>query len=86
MNFRFTQQFERKARKLIQKNPGLRQQLTKQFSLFAQNPHYSSLRLHKLQGKRSTHYAIWVRGNLRAVCVLVDGVYVFFDLVTHDQY
>lgn len=86
MNFRLTEPFENKARKLCQKNQQLRRDLTKQFGLFQIDPTHPSLKLHKLQGKRVTEYAIWIQGDLRALCVKRNGVYIFFDIITHDQY
>lgn len=86
MNFCLTLQFESKAKKLCQKSQQLRQDLTKQFQLFASNPNHPSLKLHKLQGKRSTQYAIWIQSDLRALCIKEGKKYIFFDLVTHDQY
>jgi len=86
MNFRLTTSFERKASKLCQKDSQLKIELIKQFIFFQQNPHHPSLKLHKLQGKRSTQYAIWIQGDLRALCIKDGDMYIFFDLVTHDQY
>jgi len=86
MNFRLSLPFESKAKKLCMKNPRLRSALAKQFKLFQNNPHHPSLKLHRLKGKRTSQYAIWIQGDLRALSVEVDGVFVFFDLVTHDQY
>ena len=58
MNFYLDKNFERKAKKLCSKNPELRKNLAKQFKLFKVNPRHNSLKLHKLQGKRSTQYSI----------------------------
>ena len=86
MNFRLTLSFENKARKLCQKNPRLRLDLAKQFKLFQINPRHPSLKLHRLKGKRSSQYAIWIQGDLRALCIEENGLYIFLDLVTHDEY
>lgn len=86
MNFSLTQAFQKKAQKLCKSDLNLRLQLAKQFSLFQQNPHHPSLKLHKLQGKRSQQYAIWIMGDLRALGVKSAEEFVFFDLVNHDQY
>lgn len=86
MSFSLTNAFTKKVKKLCQKNAGLNQELAKQFSLFQQNPLHPSLKLHKLQGKRSVQYAIWIKGDLRALCIKEKDDYIFFDLVTHDEY
>lgn len=86
MNFSLTQSFQKKAQKLCKKDVQLRQSLAKQFSLFQENHHHPSLRLHKLRGKRSEQYAIWIIGDLRALGIKNNEEYIFFDLVNHDQY
>lgn len=86
MNFFLTENFQKKAQKLCKKDSQLRHALAKQFSLFQENHLHPSLKLHKLKGKRSEHYAIWIAGDLRALGIKSDEEYIFFDLVTHDQY
>jgi phage anti-repressor protein len=86
MNFFVTQAFQKKAQKLCRKDRRLRLQLAKQFSIFKKNHRHPSLKLHKLQGKRTEQYSIWIIGNLRAIGIKTDNDYVFFDLITHDQY
>lgn len=86
MNFSFTQSFQKKVQKLCKKDPALRRELTKQFSLFQTNHSHPSLKLHKLKGKRSEQYAIWIVADLRALGIKDGDSYVFFDLVNHDQY
>jgi mRNA-degrading endonuclease YafQ of YafQ-DinJ toxin-antitoxin module len=67
MNFSLTINFQKKAHKLCKKDPQLRKALAKQFILFKQNYLHPSLKLHKLKGKRSEQYAIWIIGDLRAL-------------------
>lgn len=89
MNIEFTEIFERKASQLIKRNPQLRTVFKKQFNLFSVNPLYPSLRLHKLKGKRSQQYALWITGDLRALAIKSkskENTYIFFDIVTHDEY
>ncbi len=86
MTFSFTDEFEKRVAKLVRKNPQLRESLKKQFAMFANNPSHLGLKLHKLKGKRSEQYAIWIAGDLRAIAVKHRGSYIFFDLVTHDEY
>lgn len=86
MNFSLTQSFQKKAQRLCKKDAQLRFALAKQFSLFQENHEHPSLKLHKLKGTRSEQYAVWIMGNLRALGIKSEDEYVFFDLVTHDQY
>lgn len=86
MNFFLTETFQKKAKKLCKKDTQLRGTLAKQFSLFQENHQHPSLRLHKLKGKRSEQYSIWIMGDLRALSIKDEEEYIFFDLVNHDQY
>lgn len=48
----------------------------KQFKRFKESPHHIGLRLHKLKGERSKQYAIWIEGDLRALAIKEDDVYI----------
>ena len=86
MNFHLTDSFQKKAKKLCKKDSQLKLALTRQFSIFQKNYQHPSLKLHKLKGKRSEQYAIWIKGDLRALGIKDSEMYIFFDLVTHYQY
>ncbi len=86
MNFYLTKFFRKKALKLCRKDPLLKNELSKQFSLFQQNHFHPSLRLHKLKGKRSEQFTIWIAGDIRALSIKDGDSYVFFDLISHDDY
>ncbi|OGV96452.1 hypothetical protein A2W24_00605 [Microgenomates group bacterium RBG_16_45_19] len=89
MDIELTNFFKKKAQKLIKKDPSLNSALKKQINLFRSNPFYPSLHLHKLQGKRSEQYAIKIKSDLRALSIKSmdkKDTYIFFDLVTHDEY
>ena len=86
MNLEFTGSFRKKAKKLCHKDRQLRVALIKQFSIFQENFNHPSLKLHKLQGKRSQQYAIWIHGNVRALGIKNKDEFIFFDLARHDQY
>lgn len=89
MNIELAESFKKKAQKLIKKDPNLNLALKKQFNLFISDPFYPSLHLHKLQGKRSEQYAIKIKSDLRALSIkskTKKDTYIFFDLVTHDEY
>lgn len=89
MNIEFTDSFKKKTQQLGRKNPQFKTVLKKQLSLFKLNPFHPSLRLHKLKGSRSEQYAMWIKGDLRALSIKSrthKDTYIFFDLVTHDEY
>lgn len=86
VSIEFTRSFHKKVATLVSHQPKLRNRFKKQFALFKANPRHLSLRLHKLKGKRSEQYAIWIEGDLRAIAIKEGQSYIFFDLITHDQY
>ena len=86
MKFELTATFKKKAKKLFRKDPQLRKHFIKQFKIFEKNHQHPSLKLHKLKGKRSNEYAIWIKGNVRAVAISENRVYIFFTIITHDEY
>ena len=82
----FTDGFKKQISKLCHNNPLLRKRLAKQFQIFSIGEYDPSIKLHKLKGKRSTQYAIWIEGNLRAIAIKDGDTYIFFELATHDKY
>ncbi|OGK29528.1 hypothetical protein A3B02_02275 [Candidatus Roizmanbacteria bacterium RIFCSPLOWO2_01_FULL_42_14] len=82
----FTDGFKKQANKLCRKNPSLRKQLAKQFQIFSLGEYSPPIRLHKLRGRRSTQYAIWIESDLRAIAVKDGDAYIFFELAAHDKY
>lgn len=86
MKLEFSSSFEKKAKKLFKKNPQLHKNFIKQFRLFNTNSNHPSLKLHKLQGKRSQQYSVWIKKDLRAIAIKKSSKYIFYDLVTHDKY
>ncbi len=86
MNLHLTKSFHNKAAKLCKNNSQLRTAFKKQFALFQRNPQHPSLKFHKLKGQHSEQYAMWIVADLRALCIREKDVYIFFDLVKHDQY
>jgi mRNA-degrading endonuclease YafQ of YafQ-DinJ toxin-antitoxin module len=82
----YTTSFKKKASKIKNKKPLLDKIFRKQLKRFKENPHHAGLHLHKLKGERSKQYAIRIEGDLRALAIKEDSVYIFFDLVKHDEY
>lgn len=82
----YTTSFKKKVSKLISKKSILDKTLRKQFKKFRENPYHKGLHLHKLKGERANQYAIWIEGDLRALAIKDDDVYIFFDLIRHYKY
>lgn len=86
MNIYFSTKFVKKVTALTKRNKNLKKSLDKQISLFKTNLNHPSLKLHKLKGKRSDQLAIWIKRDLRALCVKEGDNYLFVNLITHDEY
>lgn len=78
--------FKRKVKKLIKRYPPLRNKLKVQFKQLQLDPTHPGLRFHKLKGERSEQYAMWIYGDLRALAIKDEDNYIFFDILTHDEY
>lgn len=86
MNVYFSSRFIRKVKLLTKNDKSLKKSLEKQISLFKTNPGHPALRYHRLKGKRSDQIAIWMRGDLRALCIKDKDGYLFVNLISHDEY
>lgn len=86
MNLFYSEYFKKKLKKYLSKKPQLRQKVVKQLHLLEKNIEHPSLKTHKLKGKRSTEYAIWIEGDLRILFMLVDDGLLLTDLIKHDEY
>jgi toxin HigB-1 len=86
MKIYFSRNFTKKASKLVKKNPQLKLKLAKQISLFKENSGHRSLKLHRLKGRRSDQYSIWIEGDLRALFIQEGDEFVFVNLINHDEY
>lgn len=86
MNIYFSSRFIKKSKQLIKKDKNLKDSLDKQLSLFKTGPNHPSLKFHKLKGKRSKQLAIWIKEDLRALCIKDVNDFVFIDLIKHDEY
>ena len=86
MTIRYTQYFEQRLRKKLQKNSQLKEKVKKQIELLTQDIRHPGLKVHKLQGKRTTQYAFWVEKNLRITFLIYSDYYLLTDIITHDEY
>lgn len=82
-----TTKFKRQLNKIIKKSPDLKPKIIKQTTLFKKDPYYSSLRTHKLIGKRSDQFAFWVHGDVRIIFIRDGEDLIFTEILTsHDLY
>lgn len=86
MIIKYTNLFEHKLKKRLQKNPHLRDKVKKQIQLLERDIRHPGLKVHKLQGKRGEEYAFWVEGNVRITFLMANDYYLFTDVITHDEY
>ncbi len=86
MKLSSTPHFERRLRKRISKNSQLKNKIGKQLKLLVQDTKYPSLKLHKLEGKRSQEYSFWIEGDLRITFLIIEDTILLTDIITHDEY
>jgi mRNA-degrading endonuclease YafQ of YafQ-DinJ toxin-antitoxin module len=86
MTIKYTNQFEQKLKRRLQKNPQLRDKVKKQIRLLERDMRHPGLKVHKLKGKRGEEFAYWVEGNVRITFLLTNDYYLFTDVITHDEY
>ena len=82
----FTEWYNRRAARFLQRHPDMREAYRKTLLLLAANPHHPSLRLHpqrdRLQGLHSISINLSYRITLE---VLIEGqTLIPIDLGTHD--
>ena len=86
MNIYPTPKFLRQLKQKVKKKPSLKTEIKKKLNLLLKQPKHSSLRLHKLKGKRINQYAIAIEPDLRITFLKEKNNYILTDLITHDQY
>jgi len=61
----FTEQYEKRARRFLQRHPELEKQYLKTLQLMEANPFHPSLRLHPLSGRLSGLHAVSINFSYR---------------------
>lgn len=61
----FTEQYEKRAQRFLQRHPELEKQYLKTLQLMAANPFHPSLRLHSLSGRLSGLHAVSINLSYR---------------------
>jgi addiction module RelE/StbE family toxin len=76
----------KRAKKLLKKNPQIRNQYQKTLELLEVNPHHPSLRFHGLQGRLVGLSSVSINVNYRMVLELVNREnIILLDAGKHDQ-
>ncbi len=81
-----TPYFRKSLAKKTKKNPKLEAKIGKQIKLLLKDFRHSSLKTHKLVGKRADQYSIWIEDNLRITFKIIGDTIFLVDIVTHDEY
>jgi len=81
-----SEHFQKRLKKRLDKNPGLKERVRKQLKFLAADFKHPSLNTHKLKGTRAQEYAIWIEGDLRITFYIVDGSILLTDIITHSEY
>lgn len=83
----FTEQYNRRAAKFLQRNPAIENHYAKTLELLALNPHHPSLRLHALQGKLAGLHSISINLKYRITLemIITDHEIVLINIGDHDR-
>jgi mRNA-degrading endonuclease YafQ of YafQ-DinJ toxin-antitoxin module len=75
--------FQRQVKKLVKKNPKLKDRVAKTLKLLAKNINHSSLKLHKLSGENN--WSVSVTSDVRVI-IHLSGSKVFCTRIgSHDE-
>ncbi len=85
MKIKYHKDFLKNYKKRIKPYPKLVSQFTKQLNKFIKNPKDSSLRDHKLVGKKKSFRAFSVSGDIRVVYLITDNEIWLYDIGSHNQ-
>ncbi|MFN4901431.1 MAG: type II toxin-antitoxin system YafQ family toxin [Betaproteobacteria bacterium] len=83
----FTEQYNRRAAKILKRHPAIENHYAKTLELLALNPHHPSLRLHALQGKLSGLHSISINLKYRITLemIITDHEIVLINIGDHDR-
>ncbi|MDD3044098.1 MAG: type II toxin-antitoxin system mRNA interferase toxin, RelE/StbE family [Candidatus Delongbacteria bacterium] len=83
----YSDHFKKRVRKFVKKHPDLVQQYEKTIELLELNPHHPSLRLHKLTGKLSDLYSVYINITYRLSIefLIQDEKIIPVDIGTHEE-
>jgi len=77
--------FLRRAKKLLKKNPNLKESYENLFIKLSNDPFEPSLHTHALTGNLKGKYACSLTYELRAIFKIVDDTIHLLDIGSHDE-
>jgi mRNA-degrading endonuclease YafQ of YafQ-DinJ toxin-antitoxin module len=82
----FTEQYEKRAVRFLQRHPELEKQYLKTLQLLEANPHHPSLRLHPLSGRLSGLHSVSINVSYRITLefLLKDQEIIPVNVGDHD--
>ena len=75
--------FQRQLKRLIKKNPRIKEKITKTLTFLSQDIKHPTLRLHKLSGQNN--WSVSVTGDIRIVIHWSQGKLFCTRIGTHDE-
>lgn len=83
----YTDQFTKKIKKFLQKNPEMKSRVRKTIDLIEANIYHPSLRLHALKGKHQNIHSISINMEYRITLVLkiTKNECILISIGTHDE-
>jgi len=84
---RYSNSYNKRAKRFIKQHPELKTQYAKTFQLLEINPFHPSLRLHRLRGKLKDLYSVSINIQYRIVLyfVIKDDLLIPVDVGSHDE-
>jgi addiction module RelE/StbE family toxin len=85
MKIKYHKDFLKNYKKRIKPYPKLVAQFTKQLNKFIKNSKETSLKDHKLIGKKKNFRAFSVTGDIRIVYIIINNEIWLYDIGSHNQ-
>lgn len=84
---KLTDDFKKKALKFFKRHPDAYERYKKTMVILEDNPFHPSLRLHKLQGKKSDYHSVSITMSYRLIIefIITDKEIIPMDIGTHDE-
>lgn len=86
MKIAYSNHFKSRLKKRIDRDNKLKEKIGVRLKLLQSNLDDSSLKVHKLKGKRIDQYSFWIEGNLRITFIKIEGKILLTDIINHDEY
>ena len=85
MNIYLSSGYIRAHRKIVKKSPHLQSKIKKRLQILLSDPTYSSLKLHKLEGKLNINWSISIQQDIRLVFTYVKEGVLLLNIGSHDE-